>query len=79
MIVKVHKIHWDARWTKSRESIDFTVTDVDCFVTKVSHPCAKWAIGEAWHRVCNWFQKRHATVILGEPKEVKEKKTKNKK
>lgn len=69
MIKKIHKIHWDKRWTSSGKDIDLTITDVDCFVTEVSHPCAKWAIGEAWHRVCDWFENKYAVVTLGEPQE----------
>ena len=65
MIVKVHKIHWDGRYTKSGETIDFEVTDTDCMVTKVTHPCANWAIGEYWHRVCTWFEGKGAKVTLG--------------
>lgn len=70
MLVKIHKIHWDKRFTKRKEDLDFTITDTDCFVTAVSHPCVKWAIGEAWYRVSSWLTKKHALVTLGEEKEI---------
>ena len=66
MIVKVHKIHWEGRHTASGKTIDLEVTDTDCVVTKVTHSCADWAIGEYWHRVSSWFEHKGATVTLGE-------------
>jgi len=73
MIVRTHKIHWPGKYTVSGEDIDFEVMDVDCFVQRVTHPCAKWAVDEAWIRVSSWFEKKHATITLGEPKEIKTK------
>lgn len=70
MIVKIHKIHWPARYTAAGKDINFTVTDVDCMVTEVSHSCARWAIGEYWHRASSWFERKHAIIMLGEPKEI---------
>lgn len=66
MTKKIHKIEWKSRWNKTKSDIHIEVTDVDCMVTKVNHPCAKWAVGEYWHIVCKWFQKKGATVTLGE-------------
>lgn len=69
MITRIHKIHWPAQHTSSGKDIEIEVTDVNAFVTKVTHPCANWAIDEAWYRVCHWFQNKGAIITLGEPEE----------
>lgn len=71
MKTKIHKITWEARWNKSKSDILIEITDTDCMVTAVNNPCARWAIGEYWYIVCKWFQKKGATVILGEEIENK--------
>lgn len=68
----IHKIKWEARWNKTKSDIFIEVTDIDCIVKEVTHPIAKWAIGEYWYVVCRWFQDKCATVILGEPEEITE-------
>lgn len=72
MTVRIHKIHWSGKYTKSGDDLDFTITDVNCFVQKVSHPCVKWAIDEAWYRVSMWLEKKGAIITLGEPEEIEE-------
>lgn len=69
MAIRIHKIHWPKRYNSYGKDLDFTITDVDCFVEKVDHACAKWAINEAWYRVSSWFQHKGATVTLGAPNE----------
>lgn len=74
MKVATHKIHWPKEWNNRGEDIDFEIVVHDSLVAKVTHPCAKWAIGEWWHLVSSWFEKKYATVTLGEEKEVDESK-----
>lgn len=63
-IVKTHKIYWDGKFNNTRETIELEVTDTDCIVTKVTHPCANWAVGKYWHRVSKWFESKGAKVTL---------------
>lgn len=70
MTVAIHKIHWEKKWTNYETDIDFEVTVTDSMVTKVTHPCAKWAIGEWWHITSKWFEKKYAVVNLEETKEI---------
>lgn len=70
MKTKIHKILWQARWNKTKSDIHIEITDVDCMVEKVNHPCARWAVGEYWHIVCKWFQKKGAQIILGEERQI---------
>ena len=70
MKTKIHKILWQARWNKTKSDIHIEITDVDCMVTKVNHPFAKWAVGEYWYLVCKWFQKKGAQITLGEERQV---------
>lgn len=66
MIVKIHKIHWPKERSNMGRDINFEIVDTDCFVTKVTHPCARWAKGEAWYRVCSWLTSKGAQVTLDE-------------
>lgn len=66
MKTKIHKILWQARWNRTKSDIHIEITDVDCMVKKVNHPCARWAVGEYWYIVCKWFQKKGAQITLGE-------------
>lgn len=66
MLIKIHKIHWKKEFNSTGRDIDIEVTDTNAWVTKVNHPCANWAVGEAWCRVSTWFQKKGANVILDE-------------
>lgn len=70
MKTKIHKILWQARWNKTKSDIHIEITDVDCMVTAVNHPCAIWAVGEYWYVVCSWFQKHAATITLGEERQI---------
>lgn len=70
MIVRIHKIHWPERNNSYGKDLDFTIMDIDCFVEKVGHKCAKWAIHEAWPRVSSWLISKGAIVTLGDPMEV---------
>ena len=66
MITRVHKIKWPRLYAKSEKDVYLEVTEVDCFVTEVSHPIAKWAVGEAWVRVSSWFAKKGCKITEGE-------------
>lgn len=72
MKVWTHKIHWPKRYNSYGEDLDFTIKDVDCYVEGVGHPCANWAVNQAWYRVCNWFQKKGAIITLGDPIEIED-------
>lgn len=71
-IIRIHKIYWSKEASGLEKDLEFNITDINCFVERVGHPSAKWAIHEAWPRVSSWFQSKHAIVTLGEPKEVEE-------
>jgi hypothetical protein len=66
MIKRIHTVKWKTIFNGKEKDIEFEVVDIDCVVSEVTHPCAKWAIGEKWHIVCKRFVKKNATVILGE-------------
>lgn len=68
--VSVHSIYWSSRFTRQRQDINFQILVVDAAVEKVSNKLAKWAIGEWWHVACKWFEKKGATVTLGEITEM---------
>lgn len=72
-IIRIHKIHWAEKYNSTGADINLDVTDINSYVEKVTHKCAKWAIGEAWCRVSSWFESKHAVVTLGEPKEIEDK------
>lgn len=74
MTIRIHKIHWPKERNSYGKDLDFSITDIDCYVERAGHKCAKWAIGEAWYRVSSWFESKGATVTLGEPKEVEDEK-----
>lgn len=67
MVKKVHKIKWKTSKFSKEEELEFEVIDIDCIVAGVTHPCARWALGQYWHIVCTWFTSKNAEVTLGEP------------
>lgn len=70
-IVRIHMVHWPARYRESGKAIDFTVRDVNAYIESATHPCMNSMIGEAWCRISSWLQRKGAIVTLGEPEEIK--------
>lgn len=74
MKIWIHRIQWPKERNSYGKDLDFTITDINCYVERVGHQCAKWAINESWPRVSSWFQGKGAIVTLGEPKEIEDEK-----
>ena len=73
MTVKIHKIHWPARYTKYGKDIDFTVRDVNAYIESATHPCIKKdMIGKPWCYISSWLQRKGAVVTLGEAEEIED-------
>lgn len=58
----IHKVNWKAQFNKTKTDLSFAIEENDCFVKKVSHPIAKWMIGEAWCRCYSWLVKHYAQI-----------------
>jgi len=70
MTQKVHKIFWSKRFNGKGVDINLELTEVNLHITKATHRCANWSVGEPWVRVYGWFKKKHATITEGEPIEI---------
>lgn len=66
MKTTIHKIIWKARFNRTKKDISFELTEVDCFIKKVSHPIAKWMLDEPWVRCYGWLKRKYADIISEE-------------